>query len=422
LDLGFGLLVIGVDMPVFQYSALDKDGNAVTGVLDADSPREAREKLRIRRVFVSEISMAAAAPSGSKEAPWWKAFLPKGRGKSRAEISTVTRQISTLLGAGMPITEAMNAVIEQTQSRRIETVLRDIREKLASGASFADALETHPRYFTDLYINMVRAGEASGNLDEVLHRVAEFLQRQNRLHNKVTAALTYPLVLVCVGMLVVFILLKFAVPKILTVLESSNQVLPWPTKVLVGVSNFVQNYWIFIGMGIVGAIGVWLAMGKSDRIGLWMDRMKLKIPVFGDLFRKTSVARFAITLATLLRSGVTILDGLGIVQKVVDNRVLAHTLGRVRKLVLEGADFSTPVKKSGVFPPVVGYMIAIGEESGQMETMLDRISEAYEEEVEISTQRLMALLEPIIIVLLAFVVGFIVAAIIWPILKMSSIR
>ncbi|MHC4780713.1 MAG: type II secretion system F family protein, partial [Planctomycetota bacterium] len=283
------------------------------------------------------------------------------------------------------------------------------------------ALETHPKYFTDLYINMVRAGEASGNLDEVLNRIAEFLQRQNRLQNKVTAALTYPLVLVLVGVLVVFILLKFAVPKILTVLEAGSQVLPWPTQVLVSVSGFVQNYWILIGLVVMAAVGGWFAMGKSERIGLQIDKMKLRIPVFGDLFRKTSVARFAITLSTLLRSGVTVLDGLEIVRKVVNNRVLANTLTRVRKLVMEGADFSTPVKKSGVFPPVVGYMIAIGEESGQMEKMLDRISEAYEEEVEITTQRLMALLEPIIIVILAVVVGFIVSAIIWPILKMSSI-
>ncbi len=409
-------------MPVFEYKALDKDGKPVSGVLDADSPRDARERLRNRKVYVSSINAAASVKDAGKEARGLRRHLPRFRGKARGEIATVTRQLSTLLGAGLPITEALNAVIEQTQSRGVETVLRDLRERIAGGLSFADALEAHPRYFTDLYINMVRAGEASGNLDIVLNRVAEYLQRQNRLANKVTASLTYPLVLVLVGVLVVFVLLKFAVPKILKVLEAGDQVLPWPTQVLVSVSGFVQAYWLLILLAVAGIVAAYVALARTERAGFLLDRFKLKIPVFGDLFRKTAVARFGITLSTLLKSGVPVLEGLMIVARVVNNRVLARTLKTVRKRVTEGADISTPIKQSGVFPPVVGYMIAIGEESGQLENILDRVSEAYEEEVEVSTQKLMALLEPIIIVVLAVVVGFIVAAIIWPILKMSSIR
>jgi general secretion pathway protein F len=409
-------------MPVFQYKALDRDGNAVTGVLDADSPRDAREKLRHRRIFVSAIEPAESAVSKAETPRGLKTLLPRWRGRNRGEIATVTRQLATLLSAGLPITEAFSAVVEQTQHRRIETVLRDIRERISGGFSLADALTYHPRYFTDLYINMVRSGEASGNLDLVLARVAEYLQRQNRLANKVTASLTYPAVLVLVGAGVIFILLNFAVPKILKVLENTDQVLPWPTQVLVSVSDFVQNWWPLVFLGLIGAAGAYLALGRTERIGLWIDKAKLRVPVFGDLFRKTAVARFAITFSTLLKSGVPALEGLGIVAQVVNNRVLAVTLRTVRRLVTEGADISTPIKRSGVFPPVVGYMIAIGEESGQLENILDRVSEAYEEEVEIATQKLMALLEPLIILVLAVVVGFIVAAIIWPILKMSSIR
>ncbi|MHC5040323.1 MAG: type II secretion system F family protein, partial [Planctomycetota bacterium] len=237
-------------MPVFHYKALDKEGNAVVGVLDADSPRDAREKLRHRKIFVSEIRKAEEVSKKPGAKPGAKRWVPRARGRSRGEITTVTRQLSTLLGAGMPITEALNAVVEQTQNRRIEAVLRDIREKLAGGASFADALSTHPRYFTDLYINMVRAGEAAGNLDDVLSRVAEYLQRQNRLQNKLVASLMYPLALVVVGAAVIFILLKFAVPKILKVLESGKQVMPWPTRVLVSVSTFVQEYWLLLLLAV----------------------------------------------------------------------------------------------------------------------------------------------------------------------------
>jgi len=409
-------------MPVFQYKALDREGKAVSGVLDADSPRDAREKLRLRRVFVSEIARAPELASGPAEAGGFRRFLPRFRGRKRTEIAMVTRQLSTLLSAGLPITESMNAVIEQTQSRAVETVLRDLREKIVGGASFADALSTHPRFFTDLYVNMVRAGEASGNLDEVLHRVADFLQRQNRLQNRVIASLTYPFVLCAVGALVIFILLRFAVPKILKVLKAGDKALPWPTQVLVSVSGFIQSYGLLLLLGAVAAMGVWFALNRNEKVGLTLDRVKLRIPVFGDLFRKTAVARFAITFSTLLKSGVSALEGLAIVGTVVNNRVLAHTLETVRRRVMEGADISTPIKKSGVFPPVVGYMIAIGEESGQLESILDRVSEAYEEEVEIATQRLMALLEPLIIVVLAGVVAFIVAAIIWPVLKMSTLR
>jgi general secretion pathway protein F len=409
-------------VPVFEYKALDKDGKAVSGVLDADSARDAREKLRARRIFVTDIGAALRKDPPRKGAAPQAPAARGRRGRARGEIAILTRQLSTLLGAGLPITDALAAVVEQTESRRVETVLRDVRERIASGAPFADAIAAHPRYFTDLYVNMVRAGEASGSLDEVLNRVAEFLQRQNRLQNKVMAALTYPAVLVAVGLLVIFILLRFAVPKILTVLKAGGKVLPWPTQILVGVSGFLERYWLLVILACAAAAAVWYALNRTESVGFLLDRMKLKVPVFGDLFRKTAVARFAITFSILLKSGVPVLEALSIVQRVVNNRVLARTLEAVRTRVMEGTDISTPIKKSGVFPPVVGYMIAIGEESGQLENILDRVSEAYEEEVDISTQKMLALLEPIIIVNIAGVVAFIVSAIIWPILKMSTLK
>jgi len=225
-----------------------------------------------------------------------------------------------------------------------------------------------------------------------------------------------------VGALVIFILLRFAVPKILVVLKAGGKVLPWPTQVLVSLSGFLERYWILLLIATAVVSAVWVALNRTESAGYLLDRIKLKTPVFGDLFRKTAVARFAITFSILLKSGVPVLEGLGIVQRVVNNRVLARTLELVRKRVMEGTDISTPIKKSGVFPPVVGYMIAIGEESGQLEAILDRVADAYEEEVEIATQRLLALLEPVIIVVIAGIVAFIVSAIIWPILRMSTLK
>jgi general secretion pathway protein F len=409
-------------MPVFQYKALDKAGKSVEGVLDADTPREAREKLRTRKVFVTEIGAVQQDKAATKTGPGPAAPRPRSRGKSRSQVAVMTRQLSTLLGAGLPLTEALAAVIEQTENRRLETALRDVRERIAAGASFAEALDAHPRFFTDLYVNMVRAGEASGSLDDVLKRVAEFLQRQDRLVNRVGTSLTYPAVLVAVGGIVIFILMRFAVPKILVVLKAGGKVLPWPTQVLVGMSGFLERYWILMILAAAVLSVLWVVLNRTERVGYLIDRFKLKTPVFGDLFRKTAVARFSITFSILLKSGVPVLEALGIVQRVVNNRVLAHTLELVRKRVMEGTDISTPIKKSGVFPPVVGYMIAIGEESGQLEGILDRVSDAYEEEVEIATQRLLALLEPLIIVAIAGVVSFIVSAIIWPILRMSTLK
>lgn len=407
-------------MPVYDYKGLTPTGGTKTGIVDADSPREARIKLRAQNVMVTAITAREAAVRRDKKKDKLLDFSRALKGK--AEIPMYTRQLATLLQAGIPLAQSMNALIEQCSIPDLEATFRDVREKLTQGLSFAESLAYHPGYFTDLYVNMVKAGEASGNLDGVLHRLADYLQKQAQIRNKVGAALAYPIVMIVVGILIVLILMIAVVPKILKVVERAGQQVPLPTRIMKTMADFLGAYWL---VGLVIMLALMLLhryfMRQADyRYGF--DKFKLRLPVLGDLFRKTAVSRFAIATSTLLKSGVPVLDSLKIVKDIVNNAVLARVLDTVSKRIVEGTDISTPLKKSGVFPPVVGYMIAVGEQSGQLEDMLDQVAAAYDEEIEVQTQKVTSLIEPLIIVAMALVVGFIVISVMLPILKMSNIR
>lgn len=403
-------------MPIFEYKALNDKGAITTGVLDADSPKEARDKLRKQRLFVTDI-----ASISEKERRQGRLMLPAIFGGSAlAEVSTVTRQLATLLGAGIPLAQSLQAIIEQVQGQRIETAFRDIKEQVVQGLSFHEALGMHPRYFSPLYVNMVKAGEASGTLDEVLQRVAEYIASQTRLRAKISAAMAYPMVMILIAVGVVIFLLVQVVPQITEVLMQQGQTLPLITQILVDASDFVQNYWWVFPVIIVAVWGTWKTWVTTPKGKRAWDGMLLKAPLIGNLFRKVAVSRFAITFSTLLKSGLPAVESLRIVRTVVQNQVLAETVDNVIERIMEGTDISTPIKRSGVFPPVVGYMMAIGEQSGRLEDLLDRIAVAYDEEVEIATQKFTAVLEPILIVAMAGIVGFIVAAILLPLLKISS--
>lgn len=407
-------------MPVYDYKGLTSSGAPKTGIIDADSPREARLKLRNQNVMVMEMTARAASVKSTERKVKVLDFSRAAKGKS--EIPMYTRQLATLLKAGIPLAQAMSAMIEQCQISDLEAAFRDIREKLTSGHGFAESLAYHPHYFTDLYVNMVKAGEASGRLDAVLHRLADYLQRQAQIRNRVTAALAYPVVMVLVGIVIVVILMTFVVPKVLNVVQRSGQTIPVPTQILKNTSDFLGAYWtVLLGL-VIGAMLLHRWMMRKVEYRYKIDRLKLRIPVLGDLFRKSAVSRFAVSMATLLKSGVPVLDALRIVKDIVNNQVLARTLDHVQKRIVEGADISTPIKRSGVFPPVVGYMIAVGEQSGELEGMLEQVASAYDEEVEVQTQKVTSLLEPLIIVAMAGVVGFIVISVMLPILRMSNLR
>lgn len=340
--------------------------------------------------------------------------------QSLADVSAFTRQLATLLYSGIPLAQSLTACIEQADNPNMQKTLRYLREQVTQGTDFANALETCPGYFNTLYINMVRAGQASGQLDDVLTRIAEYLSNQNRMRNKVINAMMYPAIMLSVSTIVVILLMTFVVPKITEILVAQNVPLPLPTQILILVSDFMSTYWELLIKGPL--IGVFFLQGalQQDKFRLKWDEWKLKVPLFGDLLRKTAVSRFAITFAVLLRSGMPALEALRIVKKIVGNRALQEVIQGVSDSIVEGTDISTPIKKSGIFPPVVGYMVAVGEQTGELEQLLERIAHAYDEEVDIAIARMTGLIEPIMIVLMAVVVGGIVAAVIIPLLQMST--
>ena len=407
-------------MPVFQYKGIDAGGAARAGILDADSAKEARLQLRSMHVHVTELEPLSALTVGSS-----RRFLPKFLQKRhREEVVLLTRQLGTMLRSGIPLASCLTALVEQAGHQDLEVVLRDIREKVTQGATFADALAHHPGYFDDLFVNMVKAGEAAGNLDVILARLADFMQKQERIRAKVKAALAYPIVMIVFGILVVTVLMTFVVPRILSVLKKGPQKdapLPLPTQILVTVSTFMGNYWWAI---LIALIVLWLMFRvamRSEEFQYKWDRFRLRLPILGDLFRKSAVSRFCTTFGTLLKSGIPALQALTIVKGIVGNVVLARVVDEIHQKIVEGADISGPVKKSGVFPPVVGYMIAVGEQSGTLEEMLERVAESYDSEVEITSQKVTSLIEPILIVCLSLVVGFIVVAILLPILQIGHL-
>jgi general secretion pathway protein F len=414
-------------MPIYEYKGFDPSGGAKAGIVDADTPREARSRLRDQNVLVtelilSEVSAGATEQKGVKQrSSLRRIFRFEKRVKGGASLPIYTRQLATLLRSGIPLAQALGALIEQIEHRDIEVILRDVREQVVRGKSFGEALAMHPRLFDDLFVNMVKAGEASGNLDAVLTRLADYRVRQQRVSGKVKTALIYPAIMLFVGSGVVIFLVNFVVPKLIAIAKARGTELPWMTRVLDWTSHFLQNNGTWLLLVIFGAWITWryFLLARAN-IRFWYDSAKLKVPVVGDLFKKQIVSRFAVTMSTLLRSGVTVLESLAIVKTILNNKLMERVLEDVRTRILEGADIATPLKKSGVFPPVVGYMVAVGEQTGQLEEMLERVAQAYEEEIETSTTRALAVLEPMLIVALAFVVGFIVISVMVPILDTST--
>ncbi len=406
-------------MPIFEYKAIDGDNKVKKGIIDADTTRDARLKLKKDKLYVTDIREAKSKKNAAVRIRGVTGVeFPN---KQRTEqVANVTRQMASLLQAGIPLAEALRMIIEQSPDKRIEGAFRDIREKVTQGMPFGDAVLQHPGYFTDLYSNMVKAGESSGALDKVLVRLAGFLQAQTRLKNKVGAALIYPTIMVVVGVIVVAVLMTFVVPRVTQLIKGRGQELPLPTRILVGTSDFLVNYWLLVIVGVLLLVIAFQLFIHSERGGLIWDRFKLSLPVFGDLMRKQSMARFSITLATLLRSGVPALQAIQVTKSVVDNKILQNALQGVHDRVLEGTDIATPMKMSGVFPATISYMVGVGEQAGNLEEMLERIAATYDEEVDLATQKLTSILEPLIIVLLAVIVAGIVIAIVMPLLQLQK--
>ena len=381
-------------MAVFKYIALDEKRGRVRGVLDADTAQEARRKLRSQRVHVQRLTRMGA---GTDNKSWTAAF---SRRKTDS-ITIATKELATLLSAGIELIEALDVLLEQLNDSALNSVYRDIRDQVAQGNPLAMALKRHPRYFNDLYIQMVAVGEASGSLGQVMTTLADFLRKQQRGSSKLVSALIYPLVTMTFGGLVTFYLLVFFVPKMEKILLQHGKTLPLPTEILLATSNFMRTWWWAIPAASVTLIILLVQWMRIPSVKYRVHKFLLRIPILGELLKKNAVMRFSLTFSILLKSGVQVLNAINIAKGLVGNLVLVEILDKVARNISEGTDISQPLKQDNVFPPTVSHLIAVGEKTGQLEEMLDRVAADYEEEIDSASQRALSLVEPVMIVGLA---------------------
>ncbi len=402
-------------MPVYEYKALDKSGKTVSGIMDADSSQEARVKLREREVYITELHETATIHEKKKTTSLtlFSRIRP-------IEISMMVRQLSTLLNAGIPLIEALSAIIDQLENKGLKKIISQVRESVREGRSLGDALSPHTRAFTPLMVNMIRSGESSGSLEIVLLRLADFLEQQVNTKQKIQSALVYPVVTISIAIAILIFLLIKVVPSVTDIFADMGQSLPLPTAVLIAFSDFIKTYWLlFILLFVSGFFGI-KAYIKTPKGSIHYDRLKLKMPLFGSLFRKIAISRFSRTLGTLLKNGVPLLSSLDIVRNVVGNKILERTIEDARTHIGEGSSIHEPLRRSGVFPPILIHMINVGEKSGTLEEMLNKVADTTDNEIDTTINTLTALLEPLMILGLAVVVGFIVFSILLPIFEMSQ--
>lgn len=410
-------------MAIYEYVGIDKKGKRVKGMREGDSTKSLRLALRASGIFVTKIKEAKVGMRLQGDKVTLKSEVNFKRFFERINVETLglmTRQLATLLQSGVPMLESLRALVEQVDNQALKRVLSQVRADVNEGLSLADAMSKH-RCFSNVYVNMVRAGESSGALELVLERLADFTEGQSRLQSKVIGALVYPMVMIFVAIIVVIILMTTVVPKITSMFATAQVQLPLMTRALIAVSGAISSYWwLLIILAALAAWGIYKIL-KTPKGRAYWDRTKLKLPVFGPILQMVSIARFARTLATLLSGGVPLLNTLQIVRNVVSNDALEKAIDDVREAVREGEDIAGPLRRSGQFPPMVTHMIAVGEKSGQLENMLARIADTYESRVETRVGMLTSLLEPMMILFMGVTIGGIVGAIMVPIMQMSTI-
>ncbi|MGB7293769.1 MAG: type II secretion system inner membrane protein GspF [Thermodesulfobacteriota bacterium] len=398
-------------MPVYKYKAINENGKSLQGIVDAESPKAATDKLKREGVFLSSLKEVKKDKGRG---------MFRLRGISSSELAVTTRQFSTLISAGLPLEASLQALGEQTEDPRLSQVLTEVKDRISEGSSLANALTEHSRVFSDLYINIVKAGESSGTLDIVLLRLADFLEKQSALRARVRSAMVYPIFMFLVGSGVLFFMMSYVIPRIAKIFEESSKSLPLITVALIGLSNFISNNLIAL-LVVLGALVFFnFRFKKTDRGKQFYDRLMFKIPIFGKIAKLVAISRFTRTLGTLIGSGIPLLEALEIGEAVVGNSVYVETLRNVRENVREGTSLATPLRESGVFPPLVTRMIAVGEQTGEMEEMLVKIADIYDLQVETYVSTLTSLLEPVMILIMGVIIGFIVFAILLPIFDLTS--
>lgn len=397
-------------MPVFEYTAKSvQSGQLIKGTLDVASRDDVIAHIRRNRMTLVSV----------REAP--KSLnISFGGGVTTRDVVIFTRQFATMINAGLPLVQSLNILAQQTENKKLAEVTKAVVYDVEAGNTLADALAKHPKAFSDLYTNMVAAGEAGGILDTILVRLATFLEKNDAIVRKVKGAMVYPAVIISVAVLAIAILLIFVIPTFQEMFASVDMELPLPTRFVIGMSNFLTDWWWALILGLVGA-----AFGLRQYYGTvggkkLIDGLALNAPVIGDLLRKSAVSRFTRTLGTLLSSGVSILDGLEITAKTAGNRVIHDAVMSSRQSIAGGETIAGPLQHSGVFPPMVISMISVGEQTGGLDEMLSKIADFYDDEVDVAVSALLSLMEPMMIVVLGVVVGGIIVAMYLPIFDMVN--
>jgi type IV pilus assembly protein PilC len=398
-------------MPIYKWEGKTVRGVIKKGEMEAVSEGALRVHLRQQNIIPTKIGVKG------KE---FKISLPFGKSVKQRSIAIFTRQLATMIDAGLPLVQSLEILSSQQEHKTFKTILRDIREDVEGGSTFAGALKKHPSTFNDLYTNLVVAGEEGGILDNILLRLASYIEKAEALKKKVKSALVYPTVIMGVAVGVVMILMIFVIPVFETMFESAGQTLPLPTLIVVVISKFVRKYIFIVVPALILGFFLLRKYHQTENGKAVIDRLMLQLPVFGSLFKKIAVARFSRTLGTLVSSGVPILDGLNIVSRTAGNKTIETAILNARASIREGETIAEPLGRSNIFPPMVIQMIAVGESTGALDSMLSKIAEFYEEEVDVAVANLTSLLEPFLMIFLGVVIGGVVIAMYLPIFSMAS--
>ena len=402
-------------MPLFEYSGLDNQGRKKTGTIDGPGRKVVTQQLSDQGIYLTDLR-----ETGSQRVRKLSFRFGMPRKLPTGELAAATRQMATLLGAGLALDDALNTVNEQTDQPLLSKTFAKVREHVVQGGTLHEALADHRHIFPDLFINMIQVGEDSGTLDRTMYRLADFLESQARMRARIQSALAYPILMSLVGSGVLVFLFVFVIPKITTMLNELDRALPWPTLMLITLTDFLARWWWLLGLLLALALIALKRYRDTERGREHIDSLVLKTPLFGRLQLLIITARFARTLGTLLESGVPLLKALDISRNLLSNRVLNRAIETVTLRVQEGAGLATSLKETTVFPPMLAQLTAAGEKSGKLEEMLFRVADTYEHQTDLSMTGMLSLLEPLMILLMGGIVGFVVLAILLPIFEASQ--
>jgi general secretion pathway protein F len=402
-------------MPRFQYIAINPEGKKDKGTVTAESSYAARKQLRVRGIHPTDVEELSAS---DEERGSIFSFISRTK---KTQIIDFTKQMATLLNSGIKLTEALSVLTTQTTNVRFKGAIIDIRDRVVTGESLTDALKDYTDFFDVIYISMIHVGEVTGSLANSFATIGNFMEKRHRVESKIITAMIYPIVLICFCLAAVIILTVLVIPKIGEQIEAAGQQLPMITRILMGVGGIFTSLWIFVLIAVVAVVVISLRRFlKTERGSYLRDKLLLSLPVFGPIIKQRVVARFASTLSTLLSSGLSMAESLRVVAEVTGNSIMKKAVQKARERILAGADIATPLRDSGVIDPAIAHMVTVGEKSGELETMLKNISENLEANTDVVIERLAILIEPVIIIIMAALIGLIAVAVMLPILNIST--